>query len=373
MIKKSIILSLFAVLALSSTAEIKISFDKPTDINNITITRYSLDNILTAKSRSELIPISDTITAENGSFTYQTPSTWAEQYIINLPDVEEPITYFFANPTDNVEVVISQNQEGLYQAVATGTELLDGIAEINKTTESITQRLIAIRQGLNTTENFDNLYSEYQNVFANYVRNNPNNQAAAYAILYTSEEDFINLFDTLGENAKNSIYYPIAKQEQPRIAERLQKIRQQKELESGNTQAPEFSLPGLNGNLISLADYRGKWVILDFWGSWCGWCIKGFPKMKEYYAKFADKVEFIGIDCGDTLEQWKSAVKKYEIPWVNVYNDSANQSPDRVDLAYGIQGFPTKIIISPDGKIKRIIVGEDPQFYTDLESFLKEE
>ena len=153
----------------------------------------------------------------------------------------------------------------------------------------------------------------------------------------------------------------------------MQKIRQQKELESGNTQAPEFSLPGLNGNLISLADYRGKWVILDFWGSWCGWCIKGFPKMKEYYAKFADKVEFIGIDCGDTLEQWKSAVKKYEIPWVNVYNDSANQSPDRVDLAYGIQGFPTKIIISPDGKIKRIIVGEDPQFYTDLESFLKEE
>ena len=162
------------------------------------------------------------------------------------------------------------------------------------------------------------------------------------------------------------------KQEQPRIAQQLEKIRKQKELESGSTLAPKFSLPDLNGKIVTLADFNGKWIVLDFWGSWCGWCIKGFPKMKEYYQKYAGKFEIIGIDCGDTPQQWADAVKKYELPWVNLYNDSANEAPDRIDIAYGVQGFPTKVIISPDGKIKKIITGEDPQFYLDLDKFLSE-
>ena len=132
-------------------------------------------------------------------------------------------------------------------------------------------------------------------------------------------------------------------------------------------EAPVFTLNDLNGKPLSLTSLRGKYVILDFWGSWCIWCIKGMPKMKEYYAKYPGKFEILGIDCNDTEEKWRAAVQKYELPWLHVY------CPKESTLLedYGIQGFPTKIIVGPDGKIVKTIIGEDPSFYSLLDELFK--
>ena len=64
--------------------------------------------------------------------------------------------------------------------------------------------------------------------------------------------------------------------------------------------APDFSLVGIDGKEVKLSDYKGQYVVLDFWGTWCGWCIKGMPEMKKMYEKYGDKVEIIGIACGET-------------------------------------------------------------------------
>ena len=127
--------------------------------------------------------------------------------------------------------------------------------------------------------------------------------------------------------------------------------------------APDFTLNDINGKALALSSLRGKYVILDFWGSWCGWCIRGIPNMKEYYNKYKGKFEILGIDCNDSEKEWKTAVKEYELPWLHVYN--TNDSG--VLEAYAIEGFPTKIIVDPDGKIVKTIVGEDPEFYTFLD------
>ncbi|MGM9711866.1 MAG: peroxiredoxin family protein, partial [Prevotella sp.] len=132
---------------------------------------------------------------------------------------------------------------------------------------------------------------------------------------------------------------------------------------------PDFTLNDINGKPLSLSSLRGKHVVLDFWGSWCGWCIKGMPQMKEYYAKYKDKLEILGIDCNDTEEKWKAAVAKHELPWLHVYNPRGSQ--DDVCSKYGIRGFPTKILVGPDGKIVKTVVGEDPEFYTLLDSLFK--
>ena len=133
--------------------------------------------------------------------------------------------------------------------------------------------------------------------------------------------------------------------------------------------APDFTLMDINGKPLALSSLRGKWLILDFWGSWCGWCIKGMPKMKEYYAKYQDKLEILGVDCNDTVEKWKAAVAKHEIPWLHVYWDKEN-GDNPVDM-YGVRGFPTKVVINPEGEIAKIIVGEDPAFYDYLDEVLK--
>jgi thiol-disulfide isomerase/thioredoxin len=85
--------------------------------------------------------------------------------------------------------------------------------------------------------------------------------------------------------------------------------------------------------------------------------------MKEYYKKYAGKFEILGVDCNDTEEKWRKAVSNEQLPWLHVYNPRDS----KVLSDYGVQGFPTKIIIGPDGKIVKTIVGEDPAFYTFLD------
>ena len=119
--------------------------------------------------------------------------------------------------------------------------------------------------------------------------------------------------------------------------------------------APNFELPDLQGNPRKLSSLRGKYVIIDFWGSWCVWCIRGFPAMKDVYAKYKDDLEILGVDCQDSLQ-------------VRCPDDMMD------DLAqmYGIEGFPTKAVVSPEGKLLKVVVGEDPEFYTYLDELLGE-
>ena len=135
--------------------------------------------------------------------------------------------------------------------------------------------------------------------------------------------------------------------------------------------APNFELPDLQGNPRNLSSLRGKYVIIDFWGSWCVWCIRGFPAMKDVYAKYKDDLEILGVDCQDSEMKWRKAVEQYDLPWLQV------RCPDDLmgGLAemYGIEGFPTKAVVSPEGKLLKVVVGEDPEFYTYLDQLLGEE
>lgn len=135
------------------------------------------------------------------------------------------------------------------------------------------------------------------------------------------------------------------------------------------SKAPDFTLPDTAGKEVTLSSLQGKWVVLDFWGSWCGWCIKGFPQMKENYEKLNKQVTFVGVACGDKKDAWEAALKKYELPWLNLWNDP--EGDNAILKTYGIQGFPTKLIIDPKGVIRNITIGEDPEFYNVLDSLLK--
>ena len=134
--------------------------------------------------------------------------------------------------------------------------------------------------------------------------------------------------------------------------------------------APGFTLKNTEGVDVSLSDFRGQWVLLDCWGTWCKYCMEDMPSMKEAYELYHPLgLEIIGIDSNDKEEIWINTVNRLELPWVNVTN------PDRrkegVCGAYGIQGFPTKVLIDPEGNINLIYVGEDPEFYGLLKERLQ--
>ena len=175
------------------------------------------------------------------------------------------------------------------------------------------------------------------------------------------------LLGLLSENVKNGrmkAYYQFFIDTAKKRAEADEKA---KKLQASGIDAPDFTLNDINGKPFTFSSLRGKYVVIDFWGSWCGWCIKGMPKMKEYYEKYKGKFEILGVDCNDTEAKWKAAVEKHQLPWIHVYNPKGSDLLDK----YGVQGFPTKIVVGPDGKIVKTIVGEDPAFYTLLDEVLK--
>ena len=132
--------------------------------------------------------------------------------------------------------------------------------------------------------------------------------------------------------------------------------------------APDFELPDLQGNPRKLSSLRGKYVVLDFWGSWCVWCLRGIPTMKEAYKKHKEKMEILGIDCRDHESKWRAAVNEYQLPWLQVR--CPENKLEALASAYGVTGFPTKVVIDPEGKLVKVFVGEDPAFYTFLDELL---
>lgn len=132
--------------------------------------------------------------------------------------------------------------------------------------------------------------------------------------------------------------------------------------------APDFKTVRADGSDFTLSSLQGKYVLLDFWGSWCKACIGGFPAMKRIYPAFKSKLEIVGVACADSEAKWKAATAKYELPWISVINPG----DDDLVSKYGVTVFPTKVLIDPKGNIVKIYEGETPDLYADLPKLLIE-
>ena len=194
------------------------------------------------------------------------------------------------------------------------------------------------------------------------MKNNPSSPAAAYMTLVMPAKESVEAYGMLDESLKTNAIWSVVDYIVTANRNNLTKKANWENMKPG-VQAPDFKLRNLDGEYMTLASFKGKYVLLDFWGTWCGWCIKGIPDMKEYYAKYKDRIEFVGIDCRDTEEKWKEGVAKHELPWTNLYNGKA----DEITTNYAVSGYPTKILIDPDGNIVEIFVGESEELYKKLD------
>jgi len=131
---------------------------------------------------------------------------------------------------------------------------------------------------------------------------------------------------------------------------------------------PSFTAKMSDGAILNLSDFKGKYVVLDFWGSWCLPCINGFPKMKEYYSKYGDKIAFVGIACNDNETDWKSLIKKHNVNWIHVFN---NKGANDLSIKYNVESYPTKIVIDDKGNLVQVFTGESANFYQKLDYLFK--
>ncbi len=93
--------------------------------------------------------------------------------------------------------------------------------------------------------------------------------------------------------------------------------------------------------------------------------------MKELHDRYRNKLEIVGIACNDTRQNWLAAVEKYRLPWINVICPRDAPPAENVATVYGVDRFPTKLIVGPDGRIVAVYSGEEPDFYRKLHDLLQ--
>jgi len=200
-------------------------------------------------------------------------------------------------------------------------------------------------------------YEEMSEIDNDFLKKHPVSYVSAYVLFFSggriAKEDAEKIFERFPKGVKESYYGKM----------QAEKWAKQK-LGSPGSMAANFSTTDINGQPINLADYRGKYVVLDFWASWCVPCRKGNPHLLELYSKYKDKgFEIIGVSDDDTKQDaWRKAVEKDGIGvWKHVLRgldvervkkgDYKNHPNEISDSRYGINSLPTKVLIDPTGKI----------------------
>lgn len=367
-------ISIFAVLTLASVSFAACSGNKANLSGHIIM---DVDTILVgyAYFTNDENYVTDTVVlAEDGYFEICLPDTAVMAVTIFSTTAEwSDFAEVMIFPGDRVTV-----EGSIADLKVSGTKLYDslndsGLLDMEKRLGAIEKELLSVAYSGDDNAKRDSLarlynasFSEFIAACRDFIKENPDNIACAYAFTVLNSDQCVEDYELVGENVKGSpagqvieYYYNLAKED-------LATEEAWNRLEPG-VPAPDFRLKNLDGEYMTLDSFKGKYVLLDFWGTWCGWCIKGIPDMKAYYEKYKDKIEFVGIDCRDTEEEWREGVKKHELPWVNLYNGEDTG----IVMAYGVQGYPTKIIIDPEGKVVQAFMGESPELYDKLDEMFK--
>ena len=114
--------------------------------------------------------------------------------------------------------------------------------------------------------------------------------------------------------------------------------------------ASDFTLQTPDGKELTLSSLRGKAVLLDFWASWCGPCIREIPGVKRVYEKYHDKgFEILSVSLDNKKENWTQAIEKHQLPWLHVCSLKGWQCP--VAKLYNVSGVPMMLLIDAEGKI----------------------
>lgn len=122
---------------------------------------------------------------------------------------------------------------------------------------------------------------------------------------------------------------------------------------SVGSEAPDFKYPDIEGNIYSLKDFKGKYVYIDVWATWCGPCCKEIPSLKKLEKKMAKKkIVSVSLSCDEKQEAWRKMVKEDKLGGVQLCMGKDMTFRD----AYGITAIPRFILLDKEGKIVNVFM-----------------
>ncbi len=120
----------------------------------------------------------------------------------------------------------------------------------------------------------------------------------------------------------------------------------------------DFAVRSLNGEQIQLADLRGRWVVLNFWATWCAPCVAELPLLQQLAERHADQLTVLAINMREEEAEVRAFVAQH-----NLSLPVLLEPDDQTLIEYGVQGLPLSIVVSPDGEVLQRHVGPVDQAF----------
>lgn len=325
---------------------------------------------LYALNKAEPTAIDSTVLSEKGEFRFSHASPEVNFFKVAAGSNEYML---IAKDGDHIEMSADLTDPNMQYKIS-GAEEADKLESLNVTKNKHLARINAVQKKFDDLvaqnpekreEIMERIRPEYTKEINDlnagvlkFAQENVESLAGFYAINLLNPAEYETEMVAYSDKIKSKFNHNSA------VTEFLVRMAKLKSVQVGQM-APAFTIDGIDGNKINLSDFKGKYVLLDFWASWCQPCRVENPNVVKAYQEFKDKnFTVFGVSLDKDRAAWQQAIKADQLTWPHGGELMDFEGP--VVRLYQVDAIPTSFIIDPEGKIiAKNLRG------ADLENFLR--